>query len=530
MKIIPPIVENGWIGGTSPFDGCPLEPVRASTQAEIQATVERARVAQLDWQARPIAERARVLKRAGQHFMSHADELSAILHAELGKPIAETYAVDMGSAPEVFRYYVRHSARLLKSEPVHFNPVMFPRKRATVDRLPHGVVALLTPWNYPVSIPLHNLVPALIAGNAVVLKPSEYAARSGALLHRLLAEALPDGLLGLVQGDRVAGESLIRANVDHVVFVGGTVGGRAVARAAADQLIPVSLELGGKDAAIVLEDADLDRAAHGIAWAAFVNAGQSCAGVERVYVVEAVAEPFTARLVAFARQLRLGDDNQSPGSIDLGPLTTDHQLDVVKTQVDAAIAQGAQLLCGGASDLPGRFYQPTVLGKVDGTMAIMHEETFGPVVPIQVVQDEAEAVRKANRGEYGLTGSVWTRDLARGERVARRLRVGVASVNNHMFSGAAPQAPWAGRGYSGYGVQNSKLALYSLTRPRLIAVDAHRTPRELWWFPYDRALLDLGRGLLATQGRFRLAPRRWLLSYLRMLRGVAIRLIGQRRR
>jgi acyl-CoA reductase-like NAD-dependent aldehyde dehydrogenase len=524
------IIIDGWIGGTSPFDGSPLARVRASSETEIRAVVEQARASQAEWAGRSVAERARIVKRAGQHLMSHADEVAQVLHTELGKPLTETYAVDLGSAPEVFRYYVRHAARLLRSEKVHFNPIMFPRKRAVVDRVPHGVVALLTPWNYPISIPLHNLVPALLAGNAVILKPSEYACRSGAILHRLLAEKLPAGLFGLVQGDGVAGEALIRTGVDHLVFVGGVVGGRAVARTAADNLTPVALELGGNDAAIVLEDADLDRAAHGIAWAGFLNAGQSCAGVERIYVVEAVAAPFTAKLAAIAQKLRLGDDAAQPGRVDLGPLSTDHQLNVVKRHVEEALARGATLHWGGESALAGRFYRPTILTGVNSEMEVMQAETFGPVVPIQVVANEAEAIREANRGNYGLTGSVWTRDLKRGERVARQLQVGVATVNNHMFSGAAPQAPWAGRGLSGYGVQNSKLALYSLTRPRLVAVDAHRTPRELWWFPYDQALLDLGRGMLATRGRFLDYPRRWLLSYLRMLRGVAMRLIIQRKR
>ncbi len=519
-----------WLTGFSPLDGKPLDPVLISSQAQIKATVEQARTAQVAWETLPVQTRASMLAVAGRHLMSRADEISAILHRELGKPLTETYAVDLGSAPEVFRYYCKEAPRLLQSEPVRFNRVMFPAKRARVDRVPHGVVALLTPWNYPVSIPLHNLVPALVAGNAVILKPSEIAPRTGAILHQILAEALPPGLLGLVQGDRRAGESLIRTPVDHVVFVGGTAGGRGVAQAAADILVPVSLELGGKDAAIVLADADLDRAAHGIAWAGFVNAGQSCAGIERVYVVEAVAQAFLAKLVAVAEGLRTGDDAAHPGSSDLGPLSTPQQFEIVRSQIAEALASGAHVHCGGPAGIQGQFYPPTVLSGVDGSMRIMQEETFGPVVPVQIVPDEATALREANTGPYGLTGSVWTRNLAHGERLARQLQVGVASVNNHMFSGAAPQAPWAGRGYSGYGVQNSKLALLSLTRPRLVAVDAHRTPRELWWFPYDQALLDLGRGMLTTRAGWRVGPVRYLSAYARMLRGVALRLRGQHKR
>lgn len=519
--------HQGSIPHSSPLDGSELPDVQPSEQLDISKAIETARIAQQRWASRSVKERARVLARAGRHLLGCADELAQLLHSELGKPMADAYAVDLGSASEVFRYYTRQAEKLLASERVAFNRVMFPQKRATLDRVPHGVVALITPWNYPVSIPLHNLVPALLAGNAVVMKPSEYAARTGAKLVEILNAELPPGLLGLVQGDAVVGEQLICGGVDFVVFVGGTAGGRAVARTAAEKLIPVSLELGGKDAAIVLEDADLERAAHGIAWAGFVNAGQSCAAVERVYVVEAVAEAFSAKLVALAQKLRMGDDANAPGSIEIGPLVTERQLAIVENQVEQALQSGAKLLCGGKRHEPGRFYEPTVLTNVNSSMQIMQTETFGPVIPIQIVPDEAAALREANATPYGLTGSVWTSDLDRGERLARQLLVGVATVNNHMFSGAAPQAAWAGRGFSGYGVQNSKLAIQALTRPRLVAVDAHRTRRELWWFPYDRALFDLGQGMMAFLGDTK-SPRRRLAAFIQMTRGVLGRMNDER--
>jgi acyl-CoA reductase-like NAD-dependent aldehyde dehydrogenase len=524
------IISDNQISGVSPLDGRALEPVPVTPTDQIAEVVARARAAQTAWAALPVKERAHIVYRAGLHLMSHADEISSVLHRELGKPVVETYAVDLASAPEVFKYFARHSARFLQSEKVRFNPVMFPKKSGRLDRVPHGVVALITPWNYPVSIPLHNLVPALIAGNAVIMKPSEYAARTGTLLHRLLAEKLPENLFGLVQGDKVAGEALIRAKVDHVVFIGGLAGGRAVAHTAADNVTPVALELGGKDAAIVLEDADLERAAHGIAWAGYVNAGQSCAGVERVYVVEPVAKEFTDKLTAIVGNLRVGDDKDKPGSVDIGAIGTPAQLATVRRHIGDALARGAN---SSAPNPPteGHFVPPAVLTDVPADAPVLHEETFGPVVPVQVVPDEAAAIAAANSLAFGLTGSVWTRDLARGERVANQLRVGVATVNNHMFSGAAPSAPWQGSGLSGYGTQNGKLALYNLTRPRLLAVDANPAG-ELWWFPYDRALLDLARGLLLTRDRAGLLknPVRWLGAYAMMLRGVALRMVRQRRK
>ncbi len=523
------VVRDGLIYGSSPLDGTPLPPVAVTEPAQVQVILEQARQAQVAWVARPVKERAKLVEEAGSYLMSQADRLAATLHRELGKPLTDAYTVDIGSAPELFRYYCHQAGKLLRNEPVHFNRIMFPAKQARVERVPQGVVGLLTPWNYPVSIPLHNLVPALLAGNSVILKPSEYAPRTGALLHELLSAKLPAGLLGLVQGDRLAGEAVV-SGVDYVVFVGGTAGGRAVARLAAERLTPVALELGGKDAAIVLEDADLDRAAYGIAWAGYINAGQSCAGVERVYVVEAVAQAFTERLVKLATSLRLGDDTGQVGSVDLGPLSTPQQLQTVQVHVVEALAGGAKLITGGPAE--GQFYRPTVLTGVNANMLIMQQETFGPVVPVQVVPDEATAIREANALPYGLTGSVWTTDFKRGEWVARQLKVGVATVNNHMFSGAAPQAVWGGRGNSGYGVQNSGLALLSFTRPKLVAIDKHTTPRELWWLPNDRALHDLGRGVLVTQGKnsWRENPAEWSKNYLKMLIGVAGRLGWQRKR
>lgn len=523
------IVVEGWINGVSPLDCTPLERVAVTSAEQISLVVERARLAQSKWAERTVAQRAQILKRAGQHLMAHADDIARTLHRELGKPLTDCYTVDLGSAPEVFHYYTqpKNAARLLASERVSFSRIQFPHKSGVVERVPHGVVGLITPWNYPVSIPLHNLVPALLAGNAVVLKPSEYAARTGALLVELLTQVLPDGLLGIVQGDGVSGEALVRSGIEAVVFVGGARGGRAVAHAAADQLIPALLELGGKDAAIVLVDADLERAANGIAWAGLVNAGQSCAAIERIYVVASVAAPFTQELVKAVQKLRLGDDAANPGRAEIGPIATDQQLATIQAHVAEALVMGATKVAGGEPYVgPGRYYAPTILSGVNSEMALMRDETFGPILPIQIVTDTSEAIRQANHSEYGLTASIWTSDLKNGERLARCLKAGVVTINNHMFSGAAPQAAWGGVGKSGYGVQNSKLAILALTRPRLIAIDSNPVKRELWWFPYNRALYDLGRGMLLWKGHahgFK-GWRRKLLGGIQMLRGVILRM------
>jgi acyl-CoA reductase-like NAD-dependent aldehyde dehydrogenase len=324
-------------------------------------------------------------------------------------------------------------------------------------------------------------VPALLAGNAVVFKPSEVSPRAGKLVCDLFDGLIPKGLLGLVQGGGDAGAALCAAAVDIVVFTGSVAAGRKVAHACAERLVPCSLELGGKDAAIVLADANLERAAHGVVWGAMSNAGQNCAAIERVYVVKSVAEKFSSRVAEITKSLRFGED--------IGPLATEVQRSLVASHVDGAKSStGAKVLAGGNKLDTGYGFEPTVIHVETDDTALMRDETFGPVLPIRVVDSEDEAVERANDSKYGLTASVWTKDVERGRAIATRLRAGVVTINNHAFTGALPQAPWSGHGDSGYGITNSPLALDALTRPRFILVDRSRGARELWWYPYTPAL------------------------------------------
>lgn len=494
----PPVVEGGRIGGTRPGDGLPLAPIVATPLPEVPRAIARAREAQAAWARLPVKERCRLVAAAGERLLAGSEEAARLLEAENGRPVAESYYFEILPNQDLFRFWLRHAPALLRGERVPIDPLVFPGKRGVVERLPRGVVLVIAPWNLPLSLPLRTAIPALLAGNAVVLKPSEYAARTGALLGRIFHEALPPGVFQVLQGAGEVAAAAVEAGVDFVSFTGSPRTGRAVAEAAARRLTPVALELGGKDAALVLADADLERAANGIVWGAFANAGQNCAAVERCYVVREVAGRFVALLRERIGSLRIGPGGE--GEVDVGPLTTGAQEALVLEQLREARERGAEVEGGGRAGA-GRFVAPALVIDPPGELALSREETFGPVLPVYRVADVEEAVRRANASPYGLTASVWTRDVRAGERIARRLQAGVVTVNNHAFTGGLPGAPWSGVRGSGSGITNGPEALRELTRPRFVLADRSRRPRELWWHPYDATALALGRGLVRLRSR-----------------------------
>ncbi len=481
--------------------------------ADVAVLVTRARVAGAAWAVRPLEERKAAIRRLAEVFLARGPEIADTLVSEIGKPAGEAWTSEIVTAQELFDAWLEMIDDELADIPVPVSAINYPGKTIVLRLEPIGVVGMIMPWNYPIHLPLRTIVPAVLAGNAVVWKPSEHSPRCGALLDAIFTAAFPTDLVITLQGGPAQGEALVDGGVDRVVFTGSVAAGRAVAQRAAARLLPTSLELGSKDAAIVLHDADLERAANGLVWGAFHNAGQDCASVERVYVDARVHDAFVEKVVAATQALRVG---ATAGTYDLGPLINQAALDKVHAHVTAAVAAGATLRTGGAPTGTGYFYPATVLTGVTDDMVVMRDETFGPVLPIASFASEDEAVARANGSPYGLCASVWSKDLRRAEALAARITCGVSFVNNCCFTGPMGAAAWGGRKESGYGVTGSRFGLEALVQPRTVCVDRSRGKKEMWWYPYGDNLVDMARGLveLTRPGGARLSGARMAVGGL----------------
>lgn len=476
----------------SPLDGSALSEIAATDPQTLRAMVEKAREAQRKWSDRPVRERVGAILPVKKRLLQRAEEIADLVHRECGKPIEEAALAEVLPNADLVDFWSAQIEELLESSLVELDALAYPGKVGRIHREPRGVIGLISPWNYPVAIPLRTLIPALLAGNAVIFKPSEITPRSGALVASLFEGLLPEGLLGLAQGGGDVGEALIDAGIDACVFTGSVATGKRVAVRCAEHLIPSSLELGGKDAAIVLRDAKLERTARGLVWGAFTNAGQNCASVERVYVERPIADALIARIVALTKELKPG--------VDTAVLTTQRQCSIVRRHLQEAIDAGAEVLAGGAPEEGSLAFAPTVL-KVDRhDIALMKEESFGPLMPIFIVENEDEAIQHANASAFGLTTSIWTKGINHAHNLAQRLKSGVVTINNHGFTAAIPDAPWTGTGSSGFGITNSAHTLFELTRPRFVLEDRSGAKSELWWYPYTPVLRTIAFAMAKARG------------------------------
>ncbi|MCP4806337.1 MAG: aldehyde dehydrogenase family protein [Proteobacteria bacterium] len=450
-----------------------------ATKADVAAAIARARQAAVSWNATPVRERVAIVDRAVEVLVENQEKYVDVISGETGRSTVETQFMSIFAACDAMNYYARRAASVLGDESVSLHLLKI--KKATVAYHPLGVVGIITPWNGPFQLSMNPTVQALLAGNCVLLKPSEVTPGCGELVGEIFREAgLPEGVLQVLLGDGETGAALVSGGVDKISFTGSVATGRKIGAACGEQLIPCTLELGGKDPAVVLEDADLDRAVRGVTFAGLMNAGQFCAGTERVYVVESVADEFIDKLTEHMQGLRLGDD--------IGPCISQAQLAIVKRHVDGAVLDGAVLRCGG--EVEGPYFQPTVLTQVTHEMAVMSEETFGPVLPVMIVDDAEHAVRMANDTRYGLGATVWTKNKARGEALARRIKAGSVCVNDSVITYGVLEVPFGGRGDSGVGAVNGAHALRGWSFAQPILTDRLGQKDEQHWYPYTQETAD----------------------------------------
>ncbi len=506
----------------NPATGEVLGEFACATHTQVNDVVLRARAAQPAWAALDVRQRTAILRRFQRLLTERKDEVARVITREAGKPLVESFSTEILVALDAARFCAQAAYEFLRDERVRHGNLILKAKRGRIVREPHGVLGIISPWNYPLSIPATEVLPALVTGNAVVLKPSEFTPLAALELQKLLHEAgVPPDVFGVVLGEGPTGAALISSPIDKLMFTGSVATGKRVGQAAADRLLPVVLELGGKDAMVVLEDADLDVAAAAAVWGAFMNAGQTCLSVERCYVHHSLYGRFVDAVVERTKRLHVGDGLEP--STDVGPMIFERQLQLVDAQVREAVDRGACVLTGGVRlpELGANFYAPTVMTGVNHSMRIMREETFGPVMPLMQFRNEDEAVALVNDSEFALAASVWTRDRRRGERLARLLNAGTVMVNDVLTCFAISEAPHGGFKASGIGRTHGKLGLDEMVRVKHIDIDMLPRLPKPWWFAYSgfvsqlRALIEFlfGRGLAArVRGGFRSAPallRNW---------------------
>mgnify|MGYP000931000798 CR=1 FL=1 len=509
-RATPAAAPAGSIARTSPIDLRSLEPVPSSTPEEIGRAVARARAAQELFRTRAFEERVDMLRRAAKAMLERRHEVMTLAREEMGKLEIEALFNEALGPLDVLNGWVSVVKKAAAREQVSLNPIAFPGKRAYIDLVPRGVVGIIAPWNFPVSGLYRALYPALLLGNAIVLKPSEYTPRTSEWFVRMLQESLPAGVAQVVLGDGTVGAALIESGIDACVFTGSPRAGRAVRIACAERGIPSSIEMGGKDCAIVLADCDLVRTTAGITHWALSNVGQSCGAIEVALVEDSIANEVVERLRGAWSRLRVGPAPYA----EIAPLANRRQLEIVEAHVKDALDKGAKLVCGGRRTGEGLFYEPTVLDRCTDEMQVVTDETFGPVLAVVRVEGASEAIRRVNRSRYGLGASIWTKDYARAERLADRLDVGVVDVNNHSFTGAIAALPWSGTRETGFGVANSHHALSTFARPKAVVIDRGADP-EPFWMPFDGALFEMGNALCeAQQMRPESLLRAWKLPLL----------------
>ena len=488
-------IKSDEIISFNPATGAEIGRVAITSAEDTASAVARSREAFKHWKQTPFAERKRLVMAAREVILAEIDEIAHLISSESGKPFGEAIAFEIAPVLDLMQHFARNSERMLRPAKIDIGLFKLLGRSSQIVYHPLGVVGIIPAWNYPFSIPLGEAVMALMAGNTVIIKPSELTPFTGLKIGEIFEKAgFPKDAVQVISGDGTTGAALVEAVPDKIMFTGSVATGKRIAAAAAKNLTSVVLELGGKDPMIVFEDANLELAARAAVWGAFCNSGQNCAAVERLYVQESVAEALTQKIIE--KTLELKQDTGDKETTSIGAMSSERQLRIVEDHVDDFRSAGAKIETGGRRnpDLEGLFYEPTVITNVHNDMRAMREETFGPTLPIATFTTEDEAVRLANDTEFGLTASVWTRDHAKGRRVAERIEAGTVCINEHLYTHGIGQTPWGGFKNSGRGRTHGREGLMELVQGQHIHTNHVAILPDAWWLPYSPTAVETFRG------------------------------------
>lgn len=518
MSAVLEIEKEDEIVSFNPATGAEVGRVKVTSGEEVRAAVEKSRQAFHMWKKTSHAERRAFVMKAREVILADIDGIAQLISAESGKPFGEAIAMEIAPVLDLMQYFARNAEKMLRPKWIGIGLYTLLGRYSKIVYHPLGVVGIIPAWNYPLSIPLGEAVMALMAGNTVVIKPSELTPLVGLKIGEIFGKAgLPENVVQLITGDGRTGAALVEAAPDKIMFTGSVATGKKIAAAAAENLTSVVLELGGKDPMIVFDDANLELASSAAVWGAFCNAGQSCSSVERLYVQEGVADKLTKLIVEKTRVLKQGSGDDE--DVSIGAMSSERQLKIVEDHVNDFRENGAKIETGGSrnadtlvrnegeartklaasgnADKGVRvplFYEPTVISGATNEMLGMQEETFGPTLPIATFKTEEEAIRLANDSEFGLTASVWTKDYAKGKRVATQIEAGSVCVNEVLYTHGIGQTPWGGFKNSGRGRTHGQIGLMELVQPQHIHVNRFAILPDAWWFPYSPTAVDTFRG------------------------------------
>ncbi|MDQ7064107.1 MAG: aldehyde dehydrogenase family protein [candidate division KSB1 bacterium] len=463
----------------------------AASEQQVGEAIRRARHAQPAWQEMELNQRLAILRKMKQALYEQRQSIAELITRESGKPMPESYVTEIMTALDLMGYYLKRAPKLLRPRQWRHDNIALKLKKAISVPQPWGVVGVITPWNYPLMLPVGAMFPALVAGNAVILKPAEYTTTTAMKLGELAREVgVPEEVFQVLPGDGITGAALIENGVDRVVFIGSERAGRSVAKAAAERFIPVTLEMGGSDPMLVLRDAPVENAAAAAIWGRFLNAGQTCVAVKRVFVEEPIYEAFVHDVVQGVKKLRLGPGNEP--NTDVGPMIREVQVKQLEEQLQDAVAKGATVRAGGRRrpDIGPLFFEPTVLTDVTSDMLVMQEETFGPILPIVPVKSAEDAVEMANATSYGLSASIWTRDRRKAFELAQRIQAGAVTINDNSFHPGACDVPYGGFKHSGLGKSHGDQGLLDMVREQYIDIDPLPSQYKPWWFRYSPSMRE----------------------------------------